>query len=154
MACNPGPCPDLGIEPATFWFVGRHSVHCATPARAIYFLMTAIFKYIFMFFILSLQTHLIDFRFLLFYRVKQLLGIISSHSLSYIFLWQRDGVQRYDLCVFHAFPLSLVVVFPLLLVLVCLNSCHTCHACVAWVRFSVRDDIMRTFWPFPHVIWQ
>ena len=26
-------CPRLGIEPATLWFPGRHSVHWATPAR-------------------------------------------------------------------------------------------------------------------------
>ena len=27
LACNPGMCPRLGIEPATLWFAGRHSVH-------------------------------------------------------------------------------------------------------------------------------
>ena len=27
LACNPGMCPRLGIEPATFWFAGQHSVH-------------------------------------------------------------------------------------------------------------------------------
>ena len=36
---GPGPQPRhvpwLGIEPAIFWFKGRHSVHWATPARAI-----------------------------------------------------------------------------------------------------------------------
>ena len=26
-------CPRLGIEPVTFWFAGRHSIHRATPAR-------------------------------------------------------------------------------------------------------------------------
>ena len=26
--------PWLGIEPATLWFAGRHSIHWATPARA------------------------------------------------------------------------------------------------------------------------
>ena len=33
LAFNPGMCPRLGIEPATLWFPGRHSVHWATPAR-------------------------------------------------------------------------------------------------------------------------
>ena len=28
LACNPGMCcPGLGIEPATLWFAGRHSIH-------------------------------------------------------------------------------------------------------------------------------
>ena len=35
---GPGPQPRhvpwLGIEPATLWFTGRHSIHWATPARA------------------------------------------------------------------------------------------------------------------------
>ena len=37
---SPGTCPQprhvpwLGIEPVTFLFVGRHSIHWATPARA------------------------------------------------------------------------------------------------------------------------
>ena len=32
---NPGMCPDQeGIQPATFWFTGQHSIHWATPARA------------------------------------------------------------------------------------------------------------------------
>ena len=35
---EPGPQPRhvlwLGIEPVTFWFAGRHSIHWATPARA------------------------------------------------------------------------------------------------------------------------
>ena len=26
--------PWLGMEPATFWFAGQHSIHWATPARA------------------------------------------------------------------------------------------------------------------------
>ena len=34
---GPGPHPRhvpwLGIEPATLWFAGRHSIHWATPAR-------------------------------------------------------------------------------------------------------------------------
>ena len=36
---GPGPQPRhvpwLGIKPATFWFTGRHSIHWATPARAL-----------------------------------------------------------------------------------------------------------------------
>ena len=31
---QPRHVPRLGIEPATFWFSGRHSIHWATPARA------------------------------------------------------------------------------------------------------------------------
>ena len=35
---GPGQQPRLvpwpGIEPATLWFTGQHSIHCATPARA------------------------------------------------------------------------------------------------------------------------
>ena len=27
LAHNPGTCPRLGIEPATFWFAGRHSIY-------------------------------------------------------------------------------------------------------------------------------
>ena len=27
LACNPGMCPRLRIEPATLWFAGRHSIH-------------------------------------------------------------------------------------------------------------------------------
>ena len=27
LACNLGMCPVLGIEPATFWFAGQHSIH-------------------------------------------------------------------------------------------------------------------------------
>ena len=34
LASNPGMCTRLGIEPAIFWFTGRHSIHWATPARA------------------------------------------------------------------------------------------------------------------------
>ena len=34
LAHNPGTCPRLGIEPATFWFAGRHSIYWATPATA------------------------------------------------------------------------------------------------------------------------
>ena len=34
LACNPGMCLRLGIEPATLWFTGRCSIHWATPARA------------------------------------------------------------------------------------------------------------------------
>ena len=37
---GPGPQPRhvpwLGVEPVTLWFAGQHSVHWATPARAIY----------------------------------------------------------------------------------------------------------------------
>ena len=25
--CNPGMCPDWGVEPATFWVAGQHSIH-------------------------------------------------------------------------------------------------------------------------------
>ena len=40
VACNPGMCPRSGIELATHWFTGQHSIHWATPARAkIFFLM-------------------------------------------------------------------------------------------------------------------
>ena len=35
LAHNRGMCPDLGIKPATFWFAGQHSIHWATPARAV-----------------------------------------------------------------------------------------------------------------------
>ena len=35
---GPGPQPKhvpwLGIEPATLWFTGQHSIHCATPVKA------------------------------------------------------------------------------------------------------------------------
>ena len=34
LACNPGMCPDLVIQPATLWFAGQRSVQGATPARA------------------------------------------------------------------------------------------------------------------------
>ena len=34
LAHNPGMCPRLGIELATLWFTGRHSIHWAIPARA------------------------------------------------------------------------------------------------------------------------
>ena len=34
LACNPGMCPRLGIEPATLWFAGQHSIHWPTPAWA------------------------------------------------------------------------------------------------------------------------
>ena len=27
LACNPGIHPRLGIEPATLWFTGQHSIH-------------------------------------------------------------------------------------------------------------------------------
>ena len=27
LAHNPGMCPRLGIEPATLWFAGQHSIH-------------------------------------------------------------------------------------------------------------------------------
>ena len=27
LACNPGMCPKLGIEPMTLWFAGQHSIH-------------------------------------------------------------------------------------------------------------------------------
>ena len=27
LACNPGMCLRLGIEPATLWFTGQHSIH-------------------------------------------------------------------------------------------------------------------------------
>ena len=27
LACNPGMCPRLRIEPATLWFAGQHSIH-------------------------------------------------------------------------------------------------------------------------------
>ena len=37
---GPGPklrhVPCLGIELATLWFIGRHSIHWATPARAVF----------------------------------------------------------------------------------------------------------------------
>ena len=33
LAYNPGVCPKLGIEPATLWFAGQHSIHWATPGR-------------------------------------------------------------------------------------------------------------------------
>ena len=33
---QPRPVPRLGIEPATLWFAGWHSIHWATPARANY----------------------------------------------------------------------------------------------------------------------
>ena len=32
-ACNPARCPRLGLEPATPWFTGWHSIHWATAAR-------------------------------------------------------------------------------------------------------------------------
>ena len=32
---NPGMCPRLGMEPMTLWFAGSHSIHWATPARAL-----------------------------------------------------------------------------------------------------------------------
>ena len=32
---QPRPVPWLAIEPATLWFAGQHSIHRATPARAI-----------------------------------------------------------------------------------------------------------------------
>ena len=49
LAHNPGVCPRLGIEPATLWFAGQHSIYWATPARAgcIIFLMPC-FQYDFM----------------------------------------------------------------------------------------------------------
>ena len=31
--CNPGVFPDLGIEPATFWFAGQSSTNGATWVR-------------------------------------------------------------------------------------------------------------------------
>ena len=34
LACNPGMWRRLGIEPATLWFTGRHSIHWVTPAMA------------------------------------------------------------------------------------------------------------------------
>ena len=34
---QPRHVPWLGIELATFWFIGRHSVHWTTPARAFWF---------------------------------------------------------------------------------------------------------------------
>ena len=34
LAHNPGMSPRLGIEPATLWFTGWHSVHWATAAKA------------------------------------------------------------------------------------------------------------------------
>ena len=37
LACNPGMCPRLGIEPATNWFAGQHPIHWAKPARAVYY---------------------------------------------------------------------------------------------------------------------
>ena len=49
---GPGPQPRhepwLGIEPATLWVAGRHSIHWATPARAIFFFslhFLLLFKY-------------------------------------------------------------------------------------------------------------
>ena len=27
LACNPGTCPLLGMELATFWFTGQHLIH-------------------------------------------------------------------------------------------------------------------------------
>ena len=35
LACNPGMCPRLRIEPATLWFSGWHSIHWATTTSAI-----------------------------------------------------------------------------------------------------------------------
>ena len=44
---GPGPQPRhvpwLGIQPATLWFAGWHSIHLATPARVQNFLTCAIF---------------------------------------------------------------------------------------------------------------
>ena len=34
LACNPNMYTSLGIKPAIPWFIGLHSIHCATPARA------------------------------------------------------------------------------------------------------------------------
>ena len=34
LACNPGMCPRLGIEPSTCWFTGWCSVHWSAPSRA------------------------------------------------------------------------------------------------------------------------
>ena len=31
---QPRHVPWLGIEPATLWYTGQHSIHWATPARA------------------------------------------------------------------------------------------------------------------------
>ena len=36
LACTPGMCPRLGIEPVTLWFSGQGSINWATPARAEY----------------------------------------------------------------------------------------------------------------------
>ena len=35
LAWKPGMCPRLGFEPAALWFAGWHSIHWATPARAV-----------------------------------------------------------------------------------------------------------------------
>ena len=35
LAHNPPMCPDWESNPATLWFTGQHSIHWATPARAI-----------------------------------------------------------------------------------------------------------------------
>ena len=42
---QPRHVPWLGIELATLWFSGRHSIHWATPARAIYIFLKILFIY-------------------------------------------------------------------------------------------------------------
>ena len=42
LACNPGMCPRRGIVPVTLWFTGWHSIHSATPARAISVLLRTV----------------------------------------------------------------------------------------------------------------
>ena len=40
---QPRHVPWLGIKPATLWFTGQHSIHWATPARALFFVLIEIY---------------------------------------------------------------------------------------------------------------
>ena len=46
--------PWLRIKPATFWFAGRHSIHWATPARALPYFFLVPLLFLLVFFLLPL----------------------------------------------------------------------------------------------------
>ena len=48
LACNPGMCPDWGIELATLCFSGQRSIHWATPARAVIAVLIKVLRLIFL----------------------------------------------------------------------------------------------------------